>query len=645
MIDTTLPSPSAHRMIPDKARNQTKGEARPWTATRCNRLLRQLQCRLGALRKLVQEARQPSSTRSTAKRTGSDDGALSRPSKRTRYTYAQRRSTTSNTIKSNATITTPPRSVRTFGTMNLGRTSPATGRVDFPTPLFRKICSQPTTSSCSPKKDKISGPTAASLLVKLQSIRRLAPEGHYRIYETIFGWLNGLLRSTEANLPVPHPKSLLGLCLRKVPAALAEIEAWDRHVAEENGTQSAWDTSNASVELYGQLESFGSAELGWMPLRHVVRAHALSILVKAVSEGLFEPEFISLLAELYLSFMCEEDAVAIVASIPSQVAKPRSSLNTLDAVSGLQPVAAILGSLKGESKPRAVFDCLSSLIKSGKLPLEWLYTKGFRGVWAATLEALSTRTPEPSAIDFTCMVIELLSLKTTTKNDNDTNQKTKKQALVNIVAGLTATAIAFGGSYASATKEVARRLIHLLDRCVNELQRKSKTIDGGSLLALALARYIAVAESKCVSAAIRQEAEVECKQMLLGQKGVSSQAQYREALFLVSSTAQCQGRACSIACHDALSWICTVLERLKLPDWLRGGLRVDGAFLLAQKTNNLRDLAFAEKLPVANKDLIGTNTVFSGWRWEEGISEWVFLDPGSETRNEKGNATRNENDS
>lgn len=491
--------------------------------------------------------------------------------------------------------------------------------------MLRKICSQPETSTCSPSKDETPSSTAAALLTKLHSLRRLAPDGHFRIYEAIFGWLSGLLRSTEAKLAVPHPKSLFGMCLQRFPAALAEIEAWDRHDAEENGTLSLWDSSNASVELYGQLESFGSAELGWKPLKLVVRAHALSMLVKAVKEGLFEPEFVSLLAELYLSFKCSQDAAAIVKGIPSQLAKPHSSLSTLEDISALQPVATIVESLQGAGKSRAGFECLSSLIKNEKLPLEWLYTKGFQSVWAATLEALSTGRPEPSAATFTCTVVGQLSMKTEGKDPS--KHDTKKQALVNVVAGLTGTAVAFERSDSQLGVVVAQRLMHVLDRCISHLQAETKAVGEGSLLVLSTARYIAMARSKHIDSTIRTQAEEACRQQLVADDGVSSQAQYREALFLVCSIAQCQRRACSMAGRDALTEICAKLNHVGLPDWFHGGLRMDGAFLLAQKTNDLRDLAFAERLPAASRGLIENNTIFSGWRWEEGISEWVLRSP------------------
>ncbi|KAH7001804.1 hypothetical protein EDB80DRAFT_62149 [Ilyonectria destructans] len=633
MIETIcpFPSPSAHTMLADKGRLKSKDDLQPWTAARCHRLLRQLQCRLGSLRKLVHEARQPV-IRRTSKRASLQE-EHTRPPKRTRYTYAQRRSTSSNPKTSNPGLSTPPRTIRTLGTMNLGRCSPASERVDFSTPMLRRVCIQPGASNCSPKRDDTTNSMPLSLVAELHSLRRLAPEGHYRIYEAIFGWLSGLLRSNETKSPTPHPKSLLGMCLRRVPAALAEIETWDRQMAEENGTKSVWDSSNASVELYGQLETFGAAGIGSKPLRLVVRAHALSILAEAVSEGLFEPEFVRLLAELYLSFKCAQDAATIVSRLPSQLAGPRSSSSTFDETRKLQPLAVIVKSLQGANRPGASFDCLTSLINSGKLPLTWAYTKGFNAVWATTLEAMATSKPEPSAIVFICTLMEQLSAHK--GMDESPKESTTKQALVSVAAGLTAMAVTLGNGnpidMSLARRPAARRIMHVLDLCVSHLQCHQKTV-GEGLFVLAMARYIAMAESKCVDSAVRRQAEEEFRQLAVGDDDASSQTQYRQALFLAISIARYRGRACSMACHDVLSEICTLLDGLGLPDWFRRGLRMDGAFLLAQKTNDLRDLAFAENLPATGREYAEAGTIFSGWRWEEGISEWVLPSPTSKAR-------------
>ncbi|KAH7127719.1 hypothetical protein EDB81DRAFT_149050 [Dactylonectria macrodidyma] len=622
---------SAHAIMADRSRPNSVDDLQPWTAARCHRLLRQLQCRLGVLRKLIHEARQPA-TRGISKQANSHE-ERTKPPKRARYTYAQRRSTSSNHKTANPTLTTPSRTVRTLGSLKLGAYPPASEPVEFPTPVLRRVCSQPAVCSSSPQRDGTACSMPSALISELQSLRRLAPDGHYRIYEAIFGWLSGLLRSTESRTPAPSPKSLLGMCLRKVPAALADIEAWDSQVAEENGTKSVLDSSNASVELYGQLEGFGTSEKGWKPLRLVVRAHALLILGEAVSEGLFEPEFVRLLAQVYLNFKCAQDASMIVLNLPSRPAAPKNSLSRLDEARRFEPLAVIANNLQVNASGSS-FDCLSSLIKSGKLPLEWAYTKGLGKVWATALEAIATSRPKPSAIDFICTAMCQLSMH---EGIGEVSKgATAKQALVSVAAGLTATALILGNGtgvdMSSARRSAARRMMHVLDRCVCSLQRELKTSDDECLFILTMARYIAMAESDYIDLAVKRQVEEEFRQLVAGEDDTAAQKHYLQAVFLISTIARYRGRVCSIACHDMLSEICTMLNDMELPDWFSGGLKVDGAFLLAQKTNDLRDIAFADKLHLAGRECIETGMFYSGWRWEEGIGEWVLPSPTTKAR-------------
>ena len=618
-----LQSPSllpAHRSSTSSKHNH-QDDLQPWTAARCQRLLRQLQSRVTSLRRLVSEAKKRTSGNSS-KRDNADD--VPQPAaKRTRYTYAQRRRTTSNAVPTEKTTTTPPRSVRTFGTMKLNQCSPATGRVDFKTPLLRKIREQPDTPIICPLPMARNHAVPQTLVSELQGLRRTAPDGHYRIYEAIFTWLVSLLRSTGTQASEVHPKSLLGMCLRKVPATLAEIEAWDRKMAEEAPNGSSWSSSNACLDLYGQLEGFGSTSLGWRPLKIVVRMHAMSILNSAISEGLFDSTFIYLLGEICVHLGCNEEAASIVSHSSRKFAAPRSSASMLSEVSTTRPLQTVTGSLHGKNSPGASFDCLSYSIQSGKLPLSWLSTRAFRSVWASSLESMTANKPVPSTLNFMCTVLEQLA-----SNDGKerwSRQDGREQTLISLAAGISAAAIMLGSesrTQKGIKRRAFRRLQHALDCSVGSLKSKSRTSPNGGFFILALAQYLAtISDTTDDTAASRAD------NPLLSVKTPSSHVQYRQALVLTCSVAQFRGRACGLPCHDILFEICSSLDNLGFADWFREGLRTDGAFVLAQKTKDLRDLAFAERLPAAATVGAKPKTIFSGWRWDEGISEWVMPSP------------------
>lgn len=622
----TPPSPSAHRVMAASSRGN---KSQPWTAARCQRLLRQLQCRLVALRKLVNEAQQRTSTQS--KRPNTDDDTTG-SRKRVRYTYGRRLSAPTQTKVATTELSTPPRSVRTLGAMKIDRSSPGEGRVDFPTPLLRKFREQPTIARSLPIKSEPANPSSASLITDLQSLRRIVPESQFRIYEAIFGWMNTLLRSTEPLSQITHPKSLLGMCLRKVPAALAAIEAWDEQIAEEEGTRFKWESSKAPTELYGQLEGFGAIGLGWKPLKLVVRAHALSLLAGAVSEGLFEPPFVRLLAELCISLDSSEEAARLVSSLDCPLAAPRSSSSTLVESNTVQPLGVIVKSLQSQHLFGASFECLSSLIHTKKLSLGWLTSRAFQVVWTRSIEALNSSSPAPSAIDFICTAINQLVLHGGKKTVTEKNPE--EQTLVSVLAALTATAWTLGTERCDTSgpwrKQGTRRMLHVLECCVVQQQKRRGAFRSNGLFTLALARFIATAmiNSDAIDLTAKQQASQECARLLTAGNGTPSQWQYRQTLLIACFVAQYRGRACGLACHDVLSEICATLDGLGLPDWFHDGLRSDGAFVLAQKTKDLRDIAFAESLSSAGKGTLETSTIFSGWRWEEGIGEWVLPSPG-----------------
>ncbi|KAJ4264731.1 hypothetical protein NW762_004974 [Fusarium torreyae] len=624
----------------------SKQDSQPWTAARCQRILRQLQCRLVALRKLVKEAHQPA-TATRTKRTSTDEEPT-RHSKRARYTYGRRRSAPAQTKSTASPLSTPPRAVRTLGTMKIERDPPGAGRVDFATPFLRKIHRQDPTTETSPPSSKATQTNSTSLLTELQSLRRIVPDGQYRIYEAIFSWLNGLLSSTESLSQTAHPKSLLGMCLRKVPGALAVIEEWDRQAAAKEGSTFKWQSSKASTELYEQLEGFGTASLGWKSLKLVVRAHALCLLAEAVTEGLFEPPFVRLLADLCLNLECKEEAARLVSSIKFPLAAPRGSSSTLAESSTVQPLGAIVRSLQGRGLSGPSWDCLTSLIKNRKLSLSWLTSRAFQSVWMRGIEILlHSRLPVPSVVDFLCTALDQLVLNN--GKAKGTEQTPEDQTLVSVLAAVTAAAWTLGaevddGPESWKTKAV-RRLLYTLECCVIQQQSRRGSFRSSGLFVVVLARFMATAmiDNDVVKIESKHLASRECAKLLTVRNGSPTQPQYRQTLLLACSVAQYRGRACGLPCHDILSEIRTTLNGLGLPDWFYAGLMSDGAFVLAQKTKDLRDVAFAERFPVAGKGTLETSTMFSGWKWEEGIGEWVLPSPGFTTRGELRRENINQN--
>ncbi|POR37112.1 Uncharacterized protein TPAR_02611 [Tolypocladium paradoxum] len=606
-------------------------DLQPWTAARCHRLLRQLQSRLAGLRKLAME--EPAMPSRQPKRPCPADNEP-KASKRIRVTYGGRRRQTAAAAPKPAAAMTPPRPIRTLGAMKLGRSSPASGQVHIPTPVWRKIREQPDTPL--PAREIPSPPvqydileTASDLVGEMRSLRQAVTDGRYRIYEAIFGWLNGLLRSTMPEVREPHRNSLLGMCLRKVPACLANIEAYERQAAKEQGRQSMWDASNVSFELYEQLEELGSSSSGWRPLKLAVRSHAMSLLSEAVSDGLFEPAYVGLLIRLCLHLSCADEANRLAESVDALLPAPGGTQSKLTESKRLLPLRHVLEASNGKRAPGAALSCVSTLVQDGLLPVSWLSTQSFASLWASSLEVMTARKSGTSVTAFMSTCLPLLALgdrgRPSTQQPGNT-----EQTLISVAAGLVAAAIAVTTAHSTnkeqKRKRAWRRVIFVLDFCVAEVRQHSRRQGGhdNGLFMFALARHLAVLDAPFAGLTFKRRARTELKELAAkAGSGASSQLHYRQTILLLCSVAQHRSRSCAMPGRDSVTESCAKLDDLDLGGSFGRGLRTDVAFLLAQRTKDLRDLAFAESLPSAEESA-RVSTIFSGWRWEEGISEWVL---------------------
>ncbi|KAL7929469.1 hypothetical protein V8C35DRAFT_325054 [Trichoderma chlorosporum] len=545
LAQATRPAPSSQRHGTKSrwstgSRGLDSDSSQPWTAARCQRLLRQLQSRLACLRRLISEDR-PSP--SIGSKRASDHGQDS-TAKRVRSTYGQKAKKVASTTDNPAT--TPQRSVRTLGAMKLGNLSPTSELVDFRTPVWRKIrdCVDTPAKNIDLESGLLNS-LSPEIVDELNNIRRHVPSELYRIYEAIFHWLNRLLFSTTLQGKHARGKSLLAMCLRKVPACIADIDAWDRQQLKENGVESTWNMSDAATDLFDQLEALGSTNSGWRPLRLVVRSQAVYLLSNAILDGLFRPEFCNILVRLCIHLNGNEEAAQLVASIHGRQI----------------------------SKPQAVTTRLNDNVD-------------FSSLWVLL-------NPRPKHID--CCAIE--------------------QALIRVAAGLAVAALTLEAQIIPGEREERK-----------SASRKSPP-DSASFL-LILARYLAVAKSDLAGPEYKRRVAEDFENMA---HKVDTQTnnglQYQHTVILLCTVIQCRRRSSTASSQEILSNVYSSLSQQKLPGWLGHGIQKDVAFMLAQRTEDLRDLTFAESLAIAKTNNANFSTIFSGWRWEEGISEWVLPSP------------------
>ncbi|PFH56583.1 hypothetical protein XA68_16285 [Ophiocordyceps unilateralis] len=564
--------------------------------------------------------------------------------KRVRFTYGRRRPTPpSGGEQPGATITTPPRLIRTLGTMDLGKSVPASVPFDMGTPVWRKIREQPDTplrvdtSPSEAKHRSLPGTDSLDLRYEIRCLRHMVSEKQLKVYEAIILWLDGLLRSTASGSQDPHRRSLLSICLRNIPACIAHIEAYDNHVARVNGRQSVWDASHVSSDLYEQLEALGSCSNGWRPIKLALRAHAIWFLSEAVAEGLLEPQFVRLLIRLCLRLDFREEAGKLSSCVEAPFPPPRTILSRMTEDQRLLPLHEMLKSLRGEEPLGAALLSISSLVSKGSLPVSWLSTQAFSAAWESSVEFLTTSKMGPVVTTFISTCLPPLASGEPPHQERGCGDN--EQTLISFIAGAvvaaTTTTASRGVEKEQRRRRSWRRVLYVLELCLAELRNRSalrrrrhRGLKDGQFI-LVLARYLVVVDSPFADLAIRRQAKAELKQMAQGKADGSAASQRccHQAVTVLTRLTQYRSRISLVPGREIVAELCAKLDDLGLGGYFSSGLRTDVAFLLAQQTKDLRDLAFAESLPsVGDHGLV--STIFPGWHWEEGISEWVL--PGHE---------------
>ncbi|KAL6862135.1 hypothetical protein J3F83DRAFT_762829 [Trichoderma novae-zelandiae] len=517
--------------------------------------------------------------------------------------------------------------------MKLGSLSPSSEPIDFRTPVWRKIRDQIDTPAKNIDIEHgLLDSLPPELAEELNSIRRHVPSELYRIYEAIFHWLNRLLHSTALQGKHARGKSLLAMCLRKIPECIADIDAWDRQQLKNSGVESVWGVSDAASDLFDQLEALGSPVAGWRPLRLVVRSQAVHLLCNAISDGHFRPEFCNLLVRLCVHLNGSQEAAQLVASISRrQSTAPRPGTAHLGEGRELSSLWTLLSSLKGKKLPGPIFECVSGLINKGLLPSSWISTRAFSGFWISSLEGLTSGNMKPHIVEFMCIAIWTLARGNRPKASDC---RAIEQTLIRVAAGLAVAALTLEAQIIPGEREQRkgawRRLVYVLECSMSLIARyRSRTSprDTASFL-LVFARYLAVAHSDLASPAFRRRVTEEFE--IMAHKidtNANNGVQYQQTIILLCAVIQCRRRSSAASSQEILSDVCSNLVRRKLPAWFGHGLQKDVAFMLAQKTEDLRDLTFAERLSGTTPANAKFSTIFSGWRWEEGISEWVLPSP------------------
>jgi len=272
----------------------------PWTATRCNRLLRTVTSRINILRKQSKlgtdgpPMRQsvPLPRRSLEQQTPSPRG--------------NRRSQTNDPAwlpgagwKATA---------RTYGSKTKSQARPKADS-GFSTPFVKRLLEDETSSTVEQFSNLVKSNGVKRQTTKMPHLPIQLASSNEEAQRNLVAAFNSLLTTTTSpsELERTGARSLMSACLSRVPHYI-DLEAEDVH-------QSNTDTEDIASSIYVDLEGLGTnSDGGWSGLREVVRSHCVHLVCTAIEDRLINDARISELVNACRKNSALPEAEALVRS-------------------------------------------------------------------------------------------------------------------------------------------------------------------------------------------------------------------------------------------------------------------------------------------------------------------------------------------
>ncbi|KAK3955308.1 hypothetical protein QBC32DRAFT_380096 [Pseudoneurospora amorphoporcata] len=664
-MDYSSPTPKRQQQ---KQTGVAHEHAQLWTATRCHRLLRPLLAHIGALKK--EKARKSGLSGSTD---DANSPSSESPSKR-QGRGGSKQTIYSSKTSSRAHLTMPekPRRQRAgrrpvqenaVPSPNLGHTtnsylasSPAQPFLFGQTRSFSNTDHEGT-ARCGHRRCK---GVQCRLEACLAQLRPSTDRATYSIYESVYRALDALLRATSPpkSSASTWPKSFLAMCLRRIPDYINELEYWEKRDAEANKTKSVIQESKTSFDIYSELESLGSLG-GWKHLRIVVRAHGVKIIQGAIRDGVLDDRMAIVLISLcyqYLPFVECLDLTNVFVSrqYPPPDRYVRDGL-TIRAPA-LLPLAAI-GYGHARTK-RFMLGKLADLFTDGSLPAEWMLAGAFKTARVDAMGKLFYGTGQ-DCVDFLITMINVLSpLMTERRQTGSCSDLAPQTVATGNLTGDMATLVSLvlfhlddpeKGGHATTPSQLAvfaHRVRYIFRTYL--LHARKTSLPSPAVYLISLCDFLAFGTESSASTI----ASAAWKGAKTGQRIDRLDQQYSMTLSVLGKIVTNYSRENgSTSAHTYIPQICDKMRALQVPDKLPyhpfENVELDVAFHVAFETNDLQDLAYAEKLWAMKKSVAcphaimkpkpyyeerirareeSEGTSYAGFKWDDALSEWVTVD-------------------
>lgn len=623
-----------------------------WTTARCHRLLRALTSRVAILTKELARystVNRPSSDRNKrvvdAK---SPDGDWGKAKKKLRQTYSSKGKKAGNGQNAEKSRILPP---------NQGRRSLIPGEVLIPTPVLararreysedeprRLLEPEPEQQNFGKNKRRLirrgvdENTSSFQLSESLRDLRHKTSAARFTIYEGIHNGLEALLVATAPAKPEIKRKGarpLFAMTLRAIPKYIAQQDSLVKQYMEEAGSRSAFTNRDMSTEIYDELEGFGLSGNGWKHLKTIVRSHGVQVVANAIEAGLLEIGFVGCLVTLCVQINALDEAQSLFAALLSstQFAPPRSLYEKPSrTLSMLWKFTEHTGKLPFQYRE------LSGLFTSGLLPLEWVATKNFGPLWTGLFQTLSPGSENIEALVFLGTLIPLLSSALSNTDGLETSNSIIVEAVTNTFSSLLTTLSSI--IILNRERETldglglgtpSRDIFNLLNNSSIRMQQEPWTVALLPLLAALFTRPDVDENDDYFIGFLAKKLQYERS---------NDQKSYAKIVQFTCSTARCCGRGALNSGFDYLQHLHGLLEACDKATRTNifKSLIVDSAFLFAEQTPDRVHLQYAaemdSKFNVRRFDpdsgscsISDEGEQMSGFRWEEGIGEWVSASP------------------
>ncbi|KAJ8117525.1 hypothetical protein OPT61_g1286 [Boeremia exigua] len=672
-------------------------EGLPWNISRCNRLLRPLSSKLAKLRKELELRR---AAHQEPRTTSSAFATKHTPQKTTNFTRPSNKPRGFDKARDPDWRPGAKGTKKTYGGRKAKRLSgPSSnssemehvvrpGEIAF-TPLIarmgRQMMDSPLAQGSPLKKyTKARGPLV-NTTDRTEELGSHVPADVKKLMVGLLEAYANILNATEEKRRKRGTGSLMSACLKKIPAYI-ELE---EHFAELDQLEEDEETDDRDVasEIYEHLETRFEQRRGqgWRPFKQVVRAHATSLLCRAIADEVLTMESLVCFHSHCLAVSAFDEAEEmLLAALPAlePLSIPPSVRSDLfgEKSSYLSTVRTFVHC---SGRHQFLYNILEHMVAHELLPLEWLATAHMRPVWNRLVRDITEGDHRTSAAHSrfleTCMLAGMGLPDERLLTDDVTGSVARRfvpsaredwrtaldATFSSLLTVLCSMAHVNNSRDDVAGKAIARRIIRTLDTVAIALasrtdvdcelrllqadpddlqifaQRACWALFGSFLMHIEALTIDHATVSLSASTLIHSMNDV-LRQY--SANGVNVSAVLTTLPFFISGTARGTGRILQDGGFDQLQRLVQTMTSLsghRLPhrSWTLKRIALESATDFASHTGEPEHLKYANdierQMRTAGRLVImptprKTDTPSSaarGFRWEDGIGEWVACTP------------------